>query len=189
MSDKSMKWVKLGDYIEFVDVRNYDESLTVDDLRGVTSESIFDNSKASTDGLDFSKYKVVERGDFAYNPSRINLGSIALNDDKPLILSPMYLVFRVKESKKEELIPEYLFTWFMRKEFLRSTLFYAQGSVRDTFGAEQMNLVEIPLLDIDRQRAIANLYRAAKAAKRIALQLDDKFTQLWPVLLRSELNA
>lgn len=83
-----MKWVKLGDYIEPRDERNTDNVYGVDNLRGVTSESCFDYSKAKTDGLEFDNYKIIRRGDFAYNPSRINLGSIALNDK-----DEVYIVF------------------------------------------------------------------------------------------------
>ena len=105
--------------------------LQLDNVQGVNSSSNFGETKANTDGLDFSNYKIVKKGQFAYNPSRINLGSIALLNGEDCIISPMYIVFESIDKKK--LLPEYLMLWFGRTEFQRSTSYYATGSVRDTF--------------------------------------------------------
>lgn len=57
--------VEIGPYLEPCDERNVSNSLGESDVRGVTSAGVFDNTKASTEGIDFSKYKVVRKGDFA----------------------------------------------------------------------------------------------------------------------------
>ena len=85
------KAVEIGPYLEPCDERNVSNSLGESDVRGVTSAGVFDNTKASTEGIDFSKYKVVRKGDFAYNPSRINRGSIGYNSDAGASVSPMYV--------------------------------------------------------------------------------------------------
>ena len=172
---------EIGPYIEECNERNADGRCGVDELRGVTSEGIFDISKAKTDGLNFLPYKVVYKGDFAYNPSRINLGSIAMLDSRTCIISPMYVVFRLN---KDIIIPEYLSLWFRRKEFQRSTLFYASGSVRDTFDFKEMKNVKIPLPPIDVQRAIVNIYKCANEAKQIAAEADKLSRAVCPALLQ-----
>ena len=141
---------KIGPYIEELADRNSD--LTITNIQGVNSSSAFGETKADTTDLNFSNYKIVKKGQFAYNPSRINLGSIALLNGEDCIISPMYIVFGVADIEK--IIPEYLMLWFGRKEFHRSTLFYAMGSVRDTFSFDLMQEVEIPIPDIKTQKSI-----------------------------------
>lgn len=62
---------------------------------------------------DLSTYKIVENGMIAYNPSRINVGSVAVQRaaDK-VIVSPLYVVFSVKS---DELLPEFL-TYFLHSD-------------------------------------------------------------------------
>lgn len=125
---RKMPCEKIGKYIQEENTRN--SNLQVLNVQGVNSSSTFGDTKANTTGLDFHNYKIVHYKQFAYNPSRINLGSIALRKEPDdCIISPMYCVFSIIDEK--ELLPEYLMLWLSRKEFHRSTLFYAIGSVRD----------------------------------------------------------
>ena len=139
----------IGKYIVEQNIRN--NNLAVVDVQGVNNASGFGVTKADTAGLDFHNYKIVYESFFTYNPSRINIGSIALRRENvpPCIVSPMYIVFSVIDSNV--LLPEYLMLWFARKEFQRSTLFYATGSVRDTFDFSNMREVKIPIPDIEVQ--------------------------------------
>lgn len=164
---KKMPCEIIGSFISEVNKRNI--ALEVDNVQGVNSSSDFGETKADINGLDFHNYKIVRTGQFAYNPSRINLGSIALLNDEDCIVSPMYIVFEIIDSEK--LLPEFLMLWFGRKEFQRSTLFYATGSVRDTFTFDLMREVKIPIPDIKVQKAIVDLYNAYNARKRICEQL------------------
>ena len=83
-------------------VRNVGQFVT--EVRSVTSSQslvrtseYFENSRTSA---DTSGYKVVEPGMFAYNPSRINIGSIATStENEPVIVSPMYVVFSIDQGK------------------------------------------------------------------------------------------
>ena len=67
---------KIGPFISEINERN--STLQIDNVQGVNSSGNFGETKANTVGLDFRNYKIVKPGQFAYNPSRINLGSIAL---------------------------------------------------------------------------------------------------------------
>ena len=77
---------------------NDERVLSVTNSRGfVLPEDQFERRVASA---DLSNYKVVTRGQYAYNPSRINVGSIARLDDwKMGVLSPMYVVFGLDHAK------------------------------------------------------------------------------------------
>ena len=173
--------VMLKNKIEECKERNSDLLYGVEYLQGVTSEGKFDESKANTEGLDFSNYKIVYKNNFAYNPSRINVGSIALSSKENAIVSPMYIVFKITDNN---LIPEYLKLWFSRKEFQRSTYFYAMGSVRDTFDFNLMQEVQIPLPPKEVQQKIVDLYNCYEECKRIANEAREKISNLCPALVQ-----
>lgn len=178
--------VMLKNKIEECKKRNSDLLYGVEYLQGVTSEGKFDESKANTEGLDFSNYKIVYKNNFAYNPSRINVGSIALSLKENAIVSPMYIVFKITDNN---LIPEYLKLWFSRKEFQRSTYFYAMGSVRDTFDFNLMQEVQIPLPPKEVQQKIVDLYNCYEECKRIAKEARGKISNLCPALVQKAANS
>ena len=186
---KKYNSVKLYEYIELCDERNKNNIYNDKNLKGVTNEGIFEDSRANIMGLNFSNYKIVKKGEFTYNPSRINLGSIALNNDRNYIVSQMYCNFRIKRNKINILLPEFLNIWFRRKEFQRSTLFYATGSVRDTFDFELMCNVTIPLPPIEVQKSIINIYQCLEEAKRIAFEAREKLKTLCPALVQRAANT
>ena len=182
---RRMKCEKIGPYISECNTRN--ENLLVSKVQGVESSGNFAETRANTNGIDFHNYKIVKPNQFAYNPSRINLGSIALRNetDGKCIVSPMYIVFEVIDSEK--LMSDYLLLWLSRSEFLRSTLFYASGSVRDTFGFDDMNNVAIPIPDISVQREIVNIHKCYIERQRIAEALKEQLKNICPVLIRGSL--
>lgn len=176
---------KIGSYIEEQNNRN--NNLMLMNVQGVNSSSSFGVTKAKTAGLDFTNYKIVKYNQFAYNPSRINIGSIALYKDlEDCIVSPMYCVFSVIDENF--LNPEYLMLWLSRKEFHRSTLFYAIGSVRDTFNFDLMKDVEIPIPDISVQKSIAEVYIVYTSRKKINEQLKNKIAELCPILIKGAIE-
>lgn len=175
---------KIGKYITECNERN--ESLKILDVKGVESSGNFVETKANTDGLDFSNYKIVDVNQFGYNPSRINLGSIALKTDEKCIVSPMYIVFKIDNPTK--LLPEYLMLWLSRSEFRRSTQFYTSGSVRDTFGFSEMQEVAIPIPSIEIQKSIANIYNVYIKRKQINEQLKAQIKDICPILIRGSLK-
>ena len=101
----------LGDYIQLVDQRNRDLSIT--NLLGVSIEKRFIPSIANIVGTDLSGYKIVRTGQFAYGPVTSRNGekiSIAYLDSDDCIISSSYTVFEV--TKKDELDSEYFMLWF-----------------------------------------------------------------------------
>lgn len=180
---RKMPCEKIEPYISEVNERN--SNLQITNVQGVNSSSSFGETKANTMGLDFSNYKTVKAGQFAYNPSRINLGSIALLNCENCIVSPMYIVFQINNGNK--LLPEYLMLWLSRKEFQRSTLFYATGSVRDTFTFDLMKEVQIPIPDIKVQKAIAEIFAVYTTRKQINERLKEQIKNICPILIRGSL--
>ena len=173
----------LGEYIEQSDERNRDLQVTF--LQGVSTSKVLIETKANTNGVDFSTYKVVRTGEFVYVADTSRRGdkiALAMNSSKPCIVSGIYTVFRV--NKPKELLSEYLYLWFSRPEFDRYARFHSWGSARETFDWTDMCNVKLPIPDIKIQEAIVTIYHALETRKRINEQLKNSIKPLCPVLMR-----
>ena len=144
----------IGDFIEQNSNRNKDNIiqnvLSVSNRQGFIRqrEQFEDRSIASN---DTSNYKIVTRNDFAFNPARINVGSIArLTTFEKGIVSPMYICFHTKNS----ILPEYLSFYFETKQFFSEIQKRLEGSVRQCLSYE--GLCNIPFFPpvIEDQRRI-----------------------------------
>ena len=163
----STEYKKLGQYIRTVDIRNKD--LKISNLLGVSISKQFIKSIANTVGTDFSNYKVVKQGQFAYGSVTSRNGekiSVALLTEKECIISSSYSVFEIIDNN--QLMPEYLMLWFSRPEFDRYARFKSHGSVREIFDWDEMCNVELPVPDIEKQRKIVKAYQTI--TDRIALK-------------------
>ena len=158
----------LGEYIRQVDIRNKEGKK--ENLLGVSVQKQFIQSIANTVGTDFTKYKVVKKGQFTYIPDTSRRGdkiAIALLEDyEEGLVSNVYTVFEVIDTEK--LLPEYLMLWFSRPEFDRYARFKSHGSVREVMDWEEMCKVELPVPDIEKQRKIVKAYKTIP--DRIALK-------------------
>ena len=146
-----MKWkkVKLDKLIDEFSVRekDYEYSGKLEFLGVNNHTGIAISKNASEDKI--SEYKIIEKGCFAYNPYRINVGSIGLlNEDKIGLISPAYVVFKVKPKT---IIPELLLTFLKSKEGLRQINLYARGTVRKALRFEDICRIEINILEYDNQ--------------------------------------
>ncbi len=164
----SANYKKLGDYIQPVDIRNSD--LKVSHLLGVSVEKRFIESIANTIGTDFSKYKIVKKGQFTYIPDTSRrgdkIGIALLTEFDEGLVSNIYTVFEITDTTK--LLPEYLMLWFSRPEFDRYARYKSHGSVREIFDWDEMCRVELPVPDLKEQEKIVNTYNAI--TKRIQLK-------------------
>ena len=162
----------LGNYIQLVDCRNRDLSIT--NLLGVSIEKRFIPSIANIVGTDLSSYKVVRKGQFAYGPVTSRNGekiSIAYLDGEDCIISSSYTVFEV--CKKDELDPEYLMLWFSRPEFDRYARYKSHGSVREIFDWNELCMVELPVPSIDEQKNIVKAYKTITDRITLKKQIND----------------
>ena len=182
--------LKIGEFIEMCDERNGEGIYTLKNLRGVSIEKKFIDTKADMAGVSLSPYIVVKPDYFVFVPVTSRNGekiTLAINDSKDTyIVSSAYTVFKVQDTNK--LLPEYLFMFFNRPEFDRYARFNSWGSARETFTMEDMNDVEIPIPDISIQRDIVNIHRCYINRKRIAEKLKEKLNNLCPILIRGSLQ-
>ena len=159
---------KLGQFIRQVDVRN--AAGKEENLLGVSVQKTFIPSIANTVGTDFTKYKVVRRGQFTYIPDTSRrgdkIGIALLSDCDEGLVSNVYTTFEVID--KNELLPEYLMLWFSRPEFDRYARFKSHGSVREVMDWDEMCKVQLPVPPISVQRDIVKAYQTI--TNRIALK-------------------
>ena len=102
---------------------------------------------------DLSNYKVVKYGQYAYNPSRINVGSIARLDCwEEGVLSPMYVVFGLDSTKVNS---DYFLHWLNSHEARERIKSSAQGSVRETVSFTEFATLALPVPDTSYQSTIA----------------------------------
>ncbi|MBV3851194.1 restriction endonuclease subunit S [Phocaeicola vulgatus] len=125
--------------------------LSVSNKYGFIAQSNqFEDREVASD--DTSNYKVVKKGMFAYNPARINVGSIALYEmDGNGIVSPMYVCF----TTKSELLPSYLKYYFASQTFKHEMYKRLEGSVRLCLTFEELCNIEIHLPSIEQQKNIS----------------------------------
>jgi len=163
----------LGDFIRQVDVRNTDGK--EENLLGVSVQKMFIPSIANTVGTDFTKYKVVKRGQFTYIPDTSRrgdkIGIALLTDYDEGLVSNIYTVFEVKDEN--ELLPEYLMLWFSRPEFDRYARFKSHGSVREIMDWDEMCKVELPVPSIDKQRSIVKAYQTITERIELKRRIND----------------
>lgn len=164
---------QLGQYIRQVDVRNTEGK--EDNLLGVSVQKKFIPSIANTVGTDFTKYKVVKKGQFTYIPDTSRrgdkIGIALLEDYEEGIVSNAYTVFEIIDDN--QLIPEYLMLWFNRPEFDRYARFKSHGSVREIMDWEEMCKVELPVPSIGEQKRIVNNYKAITDRIALKKQIND----------------
>jgi len=151
--------IKLGEYLKELSERHNTSSnsdtpvLSVTNRRGfVASEEFFDKKVFSK---DLSNYKVVHKGQFAYNPSRVNVGSISrLKEFDKGLLSPMYVVFEAMDG----LDGLYLHYWISSQRFRNLVKASTQGSVRDSLNFSA--LAEFPFVlppEVEQRKIVSIL--------------------------------
>jgi len=146
---------KIGDMIVQVSNRNRNEKkypvLSVNNQLGFIEQSEqFEDRMVASD--DTSNYKVVNYNDFAYNPARINVGSIArLTSFENGIVSPMYVCFHTKR----QLLPEYLECFFDTQYFYNEIQKRLEGSVRLCLSWEGICNIPITIPTIERQKDVS----------------------------------
>jgi len=174
-----MSWrtVKLAELVENFSVRAKDvggaEGL---DFYGVSNEDgIIKTKYAAEDKAE--DYKIIEKGCFAYNPYRVNVGSIGLvSDDTRGLISPAYVIFK---PKPKSIIPELLFKFLKSAEGLRQIIFYARGTVRQALRFEDLCNIEISIPDYSEQQGLYNkLINSQKSSNILDAELKKQLELL-----------
>lgn len=145
------KYKKLGTFIEENKEKVKSNQFPVwsvsNKIGFVNTEEYHSEQVASS---DIKNYKVIHSDYFAFNPSRINVGSIALNKtDVTGCVSPMYVSFKI--NKPEELNQDYLLLLLKSEEFKNIINNEAYGAVRKQLRYNDLANIEIPIPDYNEQ--------------------------------------
>ena len=160
----------IGDVIEQISKRNKNNAiqnvLSVSNRQGFIKQSDqFENRNVASE--DTSNYKIVEQNDFAFNPARINVGSIArLTTFEKGIVSPMYVCFRTQEN----VAPEYIDYFFESKHFYCEIQKRLEGSVRQCLSFEGLCNIPLSLPSFEIQQRIGK--RIFTLEQKIKMETD-----------------
>jgi type I restriction enzyme S subunit len=127
-------------------------------------------------GDDLTGYKIIKKNEFAYNPARINVGSIAFFTDEIGIISSLYVCFKTNDKVSNEFFIEWLKIEKTKHDIER----YGEGGVRIYLWYDLFKKLKINLPGIEEQNAIVDVLATANQElksyqdKLEALQLQKK---------------
>jgi len=151
----------------------------------VLSEEYFTKQVFSS---SIAKYKIVNKGDFAYNPARVNIGSLGRNEfDFDGCVSPVYVVFSVLDGY------ENYFDLFRKTDFFKdSVASLAIGGVRQSLSYDDLSSIEVIIPSENAVEEFNNLYnqmkKTIKANKLESSRLSSLRDTLLPRLMSGELE-
>ena len=179
--------ISVGNILHEVDNRNIDNRIT--DVQGINITKQFMPSVANTTGVDLSKYKVVQKGQFAFSGMQTGrdqcIRIALLHEDTPIIISPAYSVF---EMKRADILAEYVMMWFSRKEVDRLGWFMSDASIRTNLDMERFYEIKIPVPDLKVQKSIVEIYQAYNSRKEINEKLKTQIKDLCPILIKGSIE-
>ena len=157
--NKDQKVIRLDTVISIINKRNKEDQnlpvLSISNKLGFISQSeqFEDREVASSDKKN---YKIVNKGEFAYNPARINVGSIAqLKTYEKGIISPMYIVFKIDSTQLNPIFFEnFLDSDYFRYEMMKRL----EGSVRMILSAESLKNIKITVPPIEEQEKLSKVF-------------------------------
>ena len=131
------------------------ESYSITNEHGfVPQDEKFENGGTMREA-DKRMYYIVSPNSFAYNPARINVGSIGYqNVGKNVIVSSLYEVFKTSEDVDDRL----LWHWFKSPDFQKLIMQLQEGGVRLYFYYEKLCMGEVSLPSLEEQRKIGKLF-------------------------------
>lgn len=168
--------VELGKYVRQVSQRNRSEEgievFSVTNSEGFTRSADYFSKEVFS--KDVSNYKIVSPGQFAYNPSRINVGSIDyLRHGRSVLVSPLYIVFEGNKDIHADYLLRYLKSDWGNAQIRANT----EGAVRDSLKFKGLGNIKIPLPLLVDQIRIAHLLGKVEGLiaqrKQHLQQLDD----------------
>jgi len=187
---REIPYESIGQHIVLSDVRNSNFEYGITDVKGISIEKRFIETKADMEEVPLKSYQLVKPDAFAYvtvtsrNGERISLAHNQSEDT--YICSSSYVVFKIKDINM--LMPSYLHIFFSRSEFDRYTRFNSWGSARETFNWDDMCDVKIPIPDINIQRSIVNIYNSYLERRDINERLKAQINDLCPILIKGALQ-
>ncbi|MGB3105000.1 restriction endonuclease subunit S [Sphingobacterium siyangense] len=180
------KTKKLGDVTTLINKRNKNnEKLPVYSINNklgfVPQSEQFEGVDSEDRGYDITLYKIIDKNTFAYNPARINVGSIGYSGYlENIIISSLYVCFKTDESVNDNFLFQYLKTDFFNKEVLRNV----EGGVRDYLFYENFARIKFDLPCVEEQRKIADYLSSIDLKIDIETQFLNKLEEQKKFLLQ-----
>lgn len=175
----------LGNHIRLIDNRNKD--LVTEQVLGINIDKFFMPSVANVIGTDLSKYKLIQKGNFACNPMHVGRDErlpVALyKDDEPAIVSPAYFMFEIKDTTI--LNADFLMMWFRRPEFDRVCWLHTDGSVRGGITWDDICRMEIPVPPMNKQIEIVRSYQTISDRIALKKQINDNLEATAQAIFKS----
>lgn len=153
------KEVRIGDVTKMFSRRN--SNLIDARIYSVTNSQGFiyqsDQFEREVAGDDLRNYKIIKKNEFAYNPARINVGSIAYFEDEAGIISSLYVCFKTNEKLKDDYLKYLLKTDKMMFDIGR----FGEGGVRVYLWYPLFSSIKIIIPEIEEQIAIAKVFQSS----------------------------
>lgn len=176
------KWEekKLGEITYKVSRKNKDNIsypvYSINNKEGFVPQSEqFEGMDSNSRNYDISLYKIIDKNTFAYNPARINVGSLGYSNQlKDIIISSLYVCFKTNDDINDNFLLQYFTTFEFNKSVLRNT----EGGVRDYLFYENFSNIKINLPSLEEQTKIANFLSSLDtkiSQNRKALEKTQKF--------------
>lgn len=177
----------LGQIFQEINIQNDDGAIT--NVQGINIDKRFMPSVANMTDVDLKKYKVINKGQFAYSgmqTGRDECIRIALyTDNEPAIISPAYSVMQVVD---DEILPEYIMMWFLRKESDRRGWFMSDASIRTNLDLSRFYEIKIPVPPLPEQKAIVEIYDTYITRREINNVLKARLKDICPILIKGSLK-
>ena len=188
---KKMNTVKLGQIINKVDERNFNGEFDASNVKGISNNKEFIETKADIDNVDLSKFIVIRKNSFAYN-SRTDgrdMLVLALNrNSEPVIVTWNYNAFCIKDEYIKDVNPEYLYAFFKRSEFDRLIRFMSWGSSQELLTWDNLCDISVPLPSIGEQNSIAEINNIYLQRKTLNEKLKAQIKDICPILIKGSIE-
>jgi len=148
----------LGEITKKISIKNKDNQnlpvYSISNKHGfIPQGEQFEGVDSSSRNYDISMYKIVGKNMFAYNPARINVGSIGYSGDlENVIISSLYVCFQTAKQINDSFFLQFLETFEFKKQVIRNT----EGGVRDYLFYENFSNIKTKLPSFEEQTKIAN---------------------------------
>lgn len=150
--------VSLGEVTEVVNKRNKSNRTlpvySINNVDGFIPQSQqFDGMDSEARGYDISAYKIIGKHTFAYNPARINVGSIGYSGDlKDILISSLYVCFKTTDIVDDT----FLMCFFNSHIFNQAVECNVEGGIRSYLFYENFSRIKLAIPKLDEQKRIAS---------------------------------
>ena len=181
-------WIIYSFSVLLIKNSSKNKNLEVENIESISNKKGFTKQSEQFDGyrvasLDLSNYYVIKENQFAYNPSRINVGSIAYKrkGEENCIISPLYVSF----STKNNINDTFLWFWFKTSTFKKQRIQFSEGGVRDTLPFENLKKMRIKLPRLNEQQKVGNLLSKVDQLIELENKKLQNFQQVKKCLLQN----